>query len=194
MIFHLSLGCIMSEKAIPYIHQQLVEKAKQNSRSAQSQLYELYFKAIYNSCYRIIGDQFTAEDIMHDAFIEAFKNIHQHRGQVTFGAWLKKIAINRSINYLKKEKLIAHKLEDYRIENQEQEENSENFSIKDIKLTLKELPPNYRLIFSLYLIEGYDHDEIASILKISASTSRSQLSRAKKQVRTLLEQQKYSTI
>ena len=177
----------MSENKDLYIHQKLVEGAKRNSRNAQSQLYELYYKSIFNICYRIIGDVYAAEDLMQDAFIDAFKNIHQHKEEVSFGAWLKKIAINECINYLKRKQLIAQKLEVYSIENIETEEQSARFTVAEIKHALKELAPNYRLVFSLYLIEGYDHDEIASILNISASTSRSQLSRAKKQVKNILE-------
>ncbi len=186
----------MSEIATPHIHQNLVDKAKQNNRPAQSQLYELYSKAIFNSCYRIVNDSFIAEDIMHDAFIQAFKNILQFNENSTFGAWLKKIAINLSINHLTREKLIAQKLEDYKglhIEEDEQKEQLD-FSISEIKEALVQLPTNYRLVFSLYLIEGYDHEEIGEIMNISKSTSRSQLSRAKKQIRTLLEHRKYSTL
>ena len=186
----------MSEIATPHIHQSLIEKAKQNNRAAQSQLYELYYKAIYNSCFRIVGNSFSAEDIMHDAFIEAFKNIEQHNESATFGAWLKKIAINRSINHLKKEKLITQKLEDYKELNttEELDEQSFDFSVTEVKEALIQLPTNYKLVFSLYLIEGYDHEEIGEIMNISTSTSRPQLSRAKKQIRTLLEQRNHSTI
>ena len=88
---------------------------------------------------------------------------------------------------MKRKQLIAQKLEVYSIENIETEEQSARFTVAEIKHALKELAPNYRLVFSLYLIEGYDHDEIAGILNISASTSRSQLSRAKKQVKNILE-------
>ena len=182
----------MSEKEIPHIHKALIKAAKRNNRKAQSELYELYYKAIYNCCLRIVNNTFVAEDLMHDSFIESFKNINQFNESATFGAWLKKIAINKSINYLKREKLIAHKLEHY--SSIEEDENSEtNLSIKEVKMALEQLPTNYRLVFSLYLIEGYDHEEIGSILNISKSTSRSQLSRAKKEVKRVLEQQKYST-
>ncbi len=125
---------------------------------------------------------------MHDAFIEAFRSIEQYNEPSTFGAWLKKIAINRSINYLRKEELITQKLEDYRELNTNEESNQQHndFSINDIKRTLTQLPANYKLAFSLYLIEEYDHKEIAEIMSISTCTSRSQLSRAKRQIRALL--------
>ena len=136
-----------------------------------------------------MNDSFIAEDIMHDAFIQAFKNILQFDENSTFGAWLKKIVINRSINHLKREKLIAQKLEDYKDLHPEEEQQKVqlNFTIAEIKKALVQLPTNYRLVFSLYLIEGYDHEEIGEIMNISKSTSRSQLSRAKKQVKKILE-------
>ena len=136
-----------------------------------------------------MNDSFIAEDIMHDAFIQAFKNILQFDENSTFGAWLKKIAINRSINHLKRDKLIAQKLEDYKDLHPEEEQQKVqlNFTIAEIKKALVQLPTNYRLVFSLYLIEGYDHEEIGEIMNISKSTSRSQLSRAKKQVKKILE-------
>ena len=129
---------------------------------------------------------------MHDAFIEAFRSIEQYNEPSTFGAWLKKIAINRSITSLRKEELITQKLEDYRELNTNEESNQQHndFSINDIKRTLTQLPANYKLAFSLYLIEEYDHKEIAEIMSISTSKSRSQLSRAKRQIRALLMPQK----
>lgn len=180
----------MTKSEVPHIHQKLIEKARQNNRKAQSQLYELYYKAIFNSGLRIVSDYQTAEDLMQDTFIDAFKNIHQYHQQSTFGAWLKKIVINKSINHIRKQQLIADKLEDYSTEETEEQEEYE-FTVEEIKKALDQLSPNYKLVFSLYLIEGYDHDEIAQIMSISASTSRSQLSRAKQQLKKIIENKKY---
>lgn len=176
-------------KQTPHIHQALVNEAKQNKKKAQSQLYTLYFKAMYNTSLRIVGESYVAEDLMQDAFIDAFKNIHQFDEQATFGAWLKRIVINKSINHVKKQQLIAKKLEDYssHIEDDDAgEEENMNYSIEDIKSAMKQLSPQYKIVFSLYMIEGYDHDEIAEIMQISSSTSRSQLSRGKQQLKKLI--------
>lgn len=184
----------MSNTAITYIHQPLIEAAKKEDRNAQSKLYTLYYKAVYNSSLRIVEDRFTAEDIMQDAFIDGFRNLHQFDARSTFGAWIKKIAINKSINYIKKQQLVAHKLEDYSIvEELEGTEENEMHSIEEVKEAMKKLAPNYKVVFSLYMIEGFDHDEIAEIMNISSSTSRSQLSRAKKQLKKLIQNQ-YETI
>ncbi|MBL4708604.1 MAG: RNA polymerase sigma factor [Flavobacteriales bacterium] len=180
----------MSNTPITYIHQPLIEAAKKEDRNAQSKLYTLYYKAIYNSSLRIVGDRFSAEDIMQDSFIDGFKNIHQFDARSTFGAWIKKIAINKSINFIKRQQLLTHKLDDYsNAEEVDQEEESETHSIEEVKMAMNKLAPNYKVVFSLYMIEGYDHDEIAKIMDISSSTSRSQLSRAKKQVKRLIQNQ-----
>ena len=177
----------MTKENSLHIHQPLVDKAKLNDRQAQSQLYNLYYKAIYNSSLRIVGDTFIAEDIMQDAFVEGFKKIPQFKAESTFGAWIKKIAINRSIDHLKKKQLITEKLEDYSaIEDDTTEEPS--YSVELIKEAMKALSPSYKTIFSLFMIEGYDHEEISTIMNISQSTSRSQLTRAKVKLRRIIEQ------
>ena len=179
------------KKEIPHIHQQLVAAARANERNAQSELYKLYFKAIYNSSLRIVGDSFVAEDLMQDAFIDAFKNMELYDAKSTFGAWIKKIVINKSINYLKKQQLIAEKLEDYSTIDDDLDEYEFEFNVDDVKKASQQLSPQYKLVFSLYMIEGYDHDEISEIMSISSSTSRSQLSRAKQQLIKILTQAKY---
>ncbi len=176
-------------KEIPQIHIKLIEAAKRNERKAQSQLYRLYYKAIYNSCLRIVGDAFAAEDLMQDSFIIAFKNIDQFNSKVMFGAWIKKIAMNTSINYLRKNELIAQKMEDYSILSENNEEENEvetQYEIEEVLKAMDKLATNYRIIFSLYMIEGYDHEEIAEILSINSSTSRSQLSRAKNRIKNII--------
>lgn len=87
----------MSESSTPYIHQRLFEKAKQNDKSAQGELYSLYCEAILNGCFRVVRDAYVAEDIMQDAFIEVFKNIKQHQESSTFGAWLKRLQLRGNL-------------------------------------------------------------------------------------------------
>ena len=185
----------MTNSAHLHIHKTLVEKAKENNRLAQSQLYELYYKAIFNSSLRIVNDYYVAEDLMQDTFIDAFKNITTLEESLTFGAWLKRIVINKSINHIKKQKLIADKLEDYTVEeNENVDEQNWQFALEEIKRGLNQLSTNYRTVFSLYLIEGYDHDEIAQILSIKARTSRSQLSRAKEQLKKIISTQNHQVV
>ena len=174
------------------IHRPLVERASSGDPAAQTELYQLYGRAMYNTAYRMIGNSTTAEDVMQEAFIQAFQALDRFNFDSTFGYWLKKIVINRSLNYLRKEKLILEKEREWREEVElqsgldDQDNWSTEYSLQDIQKSLKELAPNHKLVFQLYMIEGYDHEEISEILKISASTSRSQLSRAKKNLKEIL--------
>lgn len=170
----------------PNIHQNLIERCGHNDPKAQFEIYKLYYKAMYNSALRIVKDPFEAEDIMQEAFLSAFKNLNKYKGEVSFGAWLKKIVINRSLDSLKKKKLELFPLDQelYKLanEDEEQEFDDSKEQIEFIKKGISLLPSGYQIILNLYLIEGYDHEEIATILDISGSTSRSQYLRAKKKL------------
>lgn len=128
-----------------------------------------------------------AEDVLQESFIEAFKNLNSFRYESTFGSWLKRIVINRSINHLKLKKLplIAIEENDYWIQSND-EDSTENknieFDVSKIKRGIETLPRGYQTIINLYLIEGYDHVEIGDILGINVSTSKSQYHRAKKKL------------
>ncbi|MFC2152462.1 RNA polymerase sigma factor [Bacteroidota bacterium] len=168
------------------IHQDIIDRCKSGEQKAQFQLYKLYYKAMYNTCLRIVNDSLEAEDIMQESFLKAFEKINFYKGEVSFGAWLKRIVINHSLDELRKRKLDTNSLEDsvYEVKDEENNENSEEVSMKvgEIREEIQKLPDGYRVVLSLYLIEGYDHDEISEILNISSSTSRSQFARAKKKL------------
>jgi len=176
------------------IHQDLIEKSLVGDEIAQSKLYMLYSKAMYNSCLRITNDQEDARDVLQEAFISAFKNLHSYKGEASFGAWLKKIVVNRAINHVKKKQLVSASF-NVDIHDQQNEEvfddSDYKYTAAKIKEALKKLPDGYRLVFSLYLMEGYDHKEIADILGITVSTSKSQYNRAKKKLRELLTEEAY---
>lgn len=143
---------------------------------------------MYNVSYRITGREEDAEDALQEAFISAFNNLDGYRGDATFGAWLKRIVVNKSINVLKKRK---HELmpdnEHWDIaEDESPSDYKESLSIDRVKKAIEELPDGYRTVLSLYLLEGYDHQEIAEIMSISESTSKSQLNRAKAKLREKL--------
>lgn len=165
----------------------MIDRCKAGDREAQFQLYKLYYKSMYNTSLRIVGNDAEAEDIMQEAFLSAFKKIETYSGQVSFGAWLKKIVINRSLDYFKKKKVqfeeinerVADELEAPMMETRE-------IDVQKIKKAIFQLPEGYRVVLSLYLLEGYDHDEISEILEISNSSSRSQLLRAKRKLRDFL--------
>ena len=173
------------------IHQDLIDACRQGNAKAQFEIYKLYYKAMYNSCLRILNNTQEAEDVMQEAFLSAFDKINSYKGEVSFGAWLKRIVVNKALDYLKKNKIDClpiddkiHQLSEEEIENNEFTTNN----IDLIKQAMEQLPSGYRIVLNLYLIEAYDHEEIAEILNISASTSRSQYNRAKKKLIQLLSQ------
>jgi len=142
---------------------------------------------MYNSSFRIVNNQADAEDIMQESFLKAFQNLGKYKGQVSFGAWLKRIVVNQSLDYLRKRKIEIVTLDEssdiiseYEADNSWEVEDDTSYEnvIKEINM----LAEGYRLILNLYLIEGYSHSEIAEMLNISSSTSRSQFNRAKKRL------------
>jgi RNA polymerase sigma-70 factor (ECF subfamily) len=176
------------------IHQDLIELCGKQDPKAQFKIYKLYYKAMYNSALRIVKDSYEAEDIMQEAFLSAFKNIGKYKGEVSFGAWLKRIVVNRSLDSLKKKKLELFPLESelYKLTEEDTKFETEDSKeqLEAIQHGMNLLPTGYRVILSLYLIEGYDHEEIASVLGVTASTSRSQFLRAKKKLIQILSEKK----
>jgi len=143
---------------------------------------------MYNTSLRIVSDTMEAEDIMQEAFLSAFEKIASYSGSVSFGAWLKKIVQNRSLDFLGKKNMLKYgDIESYNgMEDSSGDINCQNEEsdprINRIMEKIKVLPERYRNILSLYLFEGYDHEEISQILSIPSSTSRSHFSRARKKL------------
>ena len=182
----------MTDQKYIDIHAGLIDKCREGDRRSQFEIYKLYYKAMYNICLRIVKNRNDAEDITQEGFISAFSNISTFTGSVTFGAWLKRIVINRSLDFLKKNKLNLISIEEVNISEKDDEElDYKKYEAKQIKDAITQLPDGYRVVASLYLFEGYDHDEIGEILGITSSASRSQLTRAKKKVIELLEKRNH---
>jgi RNA polymerase sigma factor (sigma-70 family) len=168
-----------------YIHAPLIEECRKGNRKAQFRLYEQYSRAMFNLAHRILNNREDAEDILQEAFVECFRNLDTFRFESTFGAWLKKIIINKCLNHIKKRKIDLTLCETLPATSAEDEEEiiyDTGRIFKGIEL----LPDGYRIILTLYLLEGYDHSEISQILGISESTSKSQYSRAKEKLRSIL--------
>ena len=145
---------------------------------------------MYNTSHRIVNNVQDAEDIMQESFLSAFDKIDSYEGNVSFGSWLKKIAVNKSLDYLRKNKFSYtsdDEIKNIAIDEDDIVSIDENNTLDKIKSAINQLPDGYRIIVSLYLLEGYDHDEISQILGISSVTSRTQLSRAKKKLKQILE-------
>jgi RNA polymerase sigma-70 factor (ECF subfamily) len=173
------------------IHQDLIEACRKGDRSAQFKIYKLYYKAMYNTCLRIVNDTAEAEDIMQESFLDAFERLESYTGEGTFGSWLKRIVINRSLDFLRKEKDYIS-LEEEQIdipdpieENREEEITSQ---VNEVREAITRLPDEYRVVMSLFLLEGYDHEEISQVLNISNQLSRTRYSRARQKLLQMLRE------
>jgi len=170
------------------IHREIIELSKAGNSRAQYQLYQLYARAMYNICYRMMNNSEEAEDLLQESFSEAFRNLSAFRYESTFGAWLKRITVNRCINTLKKRKTVLVPSENLPEKPVSEESDAEIpvLTVKDVQQAMEKLPEGFRVVFSLYLLEGYDHAEISQILGISEATSKSQYSRARQRIKEIL--------
>ena len=170
--------------------QRLLEACRKGDQKAQFEVYRRYHAAMYNTTLRIVGDPDDAEDVMQEAFLKAFLKIKTYRGEVSFGAWLKRIVINKAVDFLRLKRDHISMEEIGEVEDIREEDIPENPDIKlevgTIKRAIASLPEGYRVVLSLILLEGYDHEEVSAILNISNATSRTQYHRAKKKLLELL--------
>jgi len=170
-------------------HSGLVAECRQGNQKAQFELYRLYSKSMFNTAMRIVNHTDEAADILQEAFLDAFLRIADFRQETTFGLWIKRIVINKAISHLRKKKMEWVGLEDEQLNNVAAEENEAKDKDEELQLQAEEirkaiqlLPGGYRIVLSLYLLEGYDHEEISHILQISENTSRTQFLRAKRKL------------
>ena len=169
----------------------LVARCRKGEQRAQLEIYNKYYKAMYNTALRIVNDAPEAEDVMQEAFIKAFSKLHTFEGKSTFGAWLKRIVVNLSISSVNKRsryEQVSYQ-DQFRNELQDEdgidlEENAQNSQVQQILRAMQELKENYRIVLSLHLIEGYDYDEICEILNITSANCRTTISRAKESLRS----------
>ena len=173
--------------------EQLIDLCKANNQQAQLEVYNRYFKAMYNTSLRIVKDSYEAEDIMQDSFLLAFTKLDSLKDPKIFGSWLKRIVINNSIyHYKKNSKYNNVPLDDviYKIEDTSDGlDSSELTSLKTNQVleNINTLKENYKVCLTLHLIEGYDYEEIGDILNISQANCRTMISRAKESLRKKLE-------
>jgi RNA polymerase sigma factor (sigma-70 family) len=178
------------EQATITYHNELVQQCQQGSTTGFKALYEKYVKAMYNTSLRIVAHPTDAEDIVQEAFIEAFRNIERFTYGSTFGAWLKRIVINKSINHLRDKKkafvdigsVVHQSLADDDVEEEEFE-----LQVESVIKAVKTLPDGYRTVFTLRAFEEYEYEDIAATLGVSEATVRSQYHRARKLLITILK-------
>jgi RNA polymerase sigma-70 factor (ECF subfamily) len=147
----------------------------------------MYSRSMYNVSLRILGNSTDAEDAMQEAFLNAFRKLDTYSGNVSFGAWLRRIVINRSLDYLKKRKVKFEEISERSVGIVDDEPGPAAVDMASIHKAIQELPDGYRVVLSLHLIEGYEHEEIGRILQISSSASRTQYLRAKNKLKELLK-------
>ncbi|WP_318312491.1 RNA polymerase sigma factor [Flagellimonas crocea] len=171
----------------------LLKLCMQGKQSAQLEVYNRYYKAMYNTALRIVKHTAEAEDVMQESFLSAFTKLHTFKGDVAFGAWLKRIVINNSIyHYKKQQKKRAEDLDDvmYKVEDNDGVASDQNgyteLKAQKVMETMKSLKDNYRVSLTLHLIEGYDYEEISEIMNISYANCRTMVSRAKESLRKKL--------
>ncbi|WP_142783641.1 RNA polymerase sigma factor [Changchengzhania lutea] len=176
----------------------IIEKCKQNNRKAQVQLYNQYCNGMYIVAKRFLKDADDAEDVVQEAFIKAFEKLHQYKAEVTFGAWLKRIVVNKSIDFLKSKKQRLVELDEVHLKvidttNEDKWLVDDAITLNDVKRAIDKLPDKYQYVVMMYLIEGYDHQEISEVLNISEVASRTQLSRGKVKLQELLKHKHHGT-
>ena len=169
-------------------HVSLINECRQGSRQAQFEIYKLYAKAMFNISFRILNHHGEAEDVLQESFLDAFMRVKEFRAETTFGLWLKQIVINKSITCLRKRKMELVPVDEIDIAEAVEDDHQDlQLQVDLVKKAIALLPDGYRLVLTLYLFEGYDHEEIAHILNISENTSRTQYMRAKQRLHRLLE-------
>lgn len=174
------------------IHRDLIEKCRLNDKQAQFELYKIFYKPMFNTSLRILNDRAEAEDIMQESFIDAFSKIGEYSGEGSFGGWLRRIVINNSIDALKKRKpTLSFEEEHFEVASEDNEiKENIDYKIAEIKKAVNSLPEDHRVIISLFLFEGYDHEEISGILNISNGASRTRYSRARQKLLRILSDQR----
>jgi len=163
------------------MHTELINQCIRGDSRAQYRLYKLYSKAMYNICIRMLSNKHEAEDVLQEAFISAFRNLKSFKGESTFGAWLKRIIINKCISQLRKNKPVLIEMENVDYEKSSPFDSSDYSAMNSeyIHQAIKELPEGSRVIFNLFAVEGFKHKEIGDMLEISESTSKTQYLRAR---------------
>ena len=178
-------------------HRDLVLACQRKDRKAQRELYGLYAKPMYNVCLRMLRHAHDAEDTLQVAFVQIFSKIHTFQFDASISAWIKRIVVNRCIDFLKKRRLLTTDFDANRHDSADpvgvadydsEAAEGSRYDVAAIKRAMQQLSEGYRVVLSLYLFEGYDHEEISEILGISVGTSKSQYSRARRRLADLLTQ------
>lgn len=169
--------------------EQLIKKCKKQDLKSQEQLYRLFSKKLFGVCLKYSRNYQEAEDNLQDAFIVIFNKIGQYKNKGSFEGWMKRIVINTALQRYRKQQVFSIINED-QIENHEVEIEENQFELNYLLKIIQELPDRYRMVFNLYVLDGFSHKEIADFMEISVGTSKSNLARARDILKRKIEQQK----
>lgn len=169
--------------------ERLVKQCLKGKRSAQKHFYERFSEKMFGVCLRYVKQHDAAQDVLQDGFIKVFQNLQKYNNKGSLEGWVRRVIVNTALDYLRKEKTKGYSVQvedvSYRLE--KNDFIIERLSANDLLKIIHTLPEGYKTVFNMYAIEGYSHKEIAAKLDISENTSKSQYSRAKAQIRDLLE-------
>ncbi len=162
--------------------EQLVQQCKLRDASAQRQLYDKFAKKMFGVCLRYADQREEAEDLLQESFVKVFEKVSSFKGEGSLEGWIRRIVVNTSLDHIRKQKIVWSGQEIEEVHHPSNEETLGRMEAKDLLKLIQELPKGFRTVFNLYAIEGYQHSEIAAMLKISENTSKSQYSRARAQL------------
>ena len=171
--------------------EQLIQNCKKQDAKAQSQLYKLFSSKLFTVCLKYSRNHAEAQDTLHDAFITIFSKVEQYKSKGSFEGWLKRLTINTALQKYRS-KGVFDIVNEEAIEDVEIEISNEQVSIEFLLKIIQELPDRYRLVFNLYVLDGFSHKEIAEMLKITLGTSKSNLARARLILKNKIEEYKAS--
>ncbi len=170
----------------------ILDQCKKGDAKAQKQLYDMYAPLFMSMAMRYMKNVESAEDVMVMSFFKIFDNIGKFKGEGSFEGWMKRILVNEALMQLRKHNNLYMTLELSEVDRAEDASVVDDMAYEDLLALLEELPPGYRTIFNMYVIEGYKHREIAELLGISINTSKSQLILAKKRMRELMKKKGFN--
>ncbi|SEB39442.1 RNA polymerase sigma-70 factor, ECF subfamily [Tenacibaculum sp. MAR_2009_124] len=160
-----------------------IKKACKNDRESQKEIFKMYSPKMLSVCRQYVKDDYHAEEMMLSGFMKVFSNIKKFKNEGSFEGWIRRIMVNTCLSHLKRKTIFEYTDEEY-VFNNETVENLENTSVEDIQNLIDKLPDGYKVVFTLFAIEGYKHSEIAKMLDITESTSKSQLFKARKSLQS----------
>ena len=178
-------------KIIPFYNneKQLIKRASAGNQGAQKHIYDKYAPKMLGVCRQYIKDLQFAEDVMINGFLKVFKNLDSFKFKGSFEGWIRRIMINESISYVRKQQFVVYDDELYERSIAKAEVFSTDLDVEHIQMLIDSLPEGYKMVFVLYVVEGYKHHEIADLLQVSESTSKSQLFKARKMLQEKLQKQ-----